>query len=183
MNLADLVVSRRTVHNYRKETLPQAVVERALELSLWAPNHRDTYPWAYFMVGPEARAKLADLSVQLKELKGALSDIKKQALRENLINPSHLVILGQRKADPKTAHEDYATLACSVQIASLYLAEQGFGSKWSTGGYSNHSQTYEILGISPDQVQLEGALMIGVAQMAPPTQTRPPLKEFLTYIS
>ena len=180
MNLAQLVQVRRTVHNYKPDKVPDGLVEKALELSLWAPNHKLTFPWAYFWVGTVVRSQLADLAVQLKEAKGPMSEIQRKAARENLTQPSHLIVLGVRKSEPKRMHEDYATLACSVQIATLFLTENGVGSKWSTGGYSNHPETYKILGVSPEEVQLEGALMIGIPSLIPAVPARPSLGQFLT---
>jgi len=175
MNLQELIRGRRTVHSFRAEFVPESVVEEALSLSLWAPNHRMTCPWVYVLAGPESRGKLADLGV---ELKGA-TDVKAKAMRDAVLNPSHLLMLGMRKsAEPMQTHEDYATLACSVQIMSLYLWEKGVGSKWSTGGWTKHARTYEILGVDPREVQLEGALMMGYGVVGAPPD-RPGLERVL----
>jgi nitroreductase len=180
VKLDELVRSRRTVHNYTRENVDWGVVERALELSLWAPNHKLSYPWIFTRIGVEARGKLADLSVELKSKKGELSDVKKKAIRENILAPAHILSLGLRRdADEKRRHEDYATLACSVQIMSLVLWEQGVATKWSTGGNWTHANTYEILGLDPLSVQLEGALLIGRALHMPEAPARPSLKEIL----
>lgn len=180
MDLAQLAVSRRTVHNYKADKVADAVVERALALSLWAPNHKLTFPWVFFWIGPQARAKLADLAVDLKSIKKPMSEVEKKAARENVLNPSHLILLGQRRgADEMRIHEDYATVACSVQIACLYLWEQGVASKWTTGGFSTHARAYEILGISASEILLQGGLMIGVPAVVPAATERPALAKFL----
>jgi nitroreductase len=182
MDLAELTVSRRTVHNYTTEPVADVVVERALELSLWAPNHKLTFPWAYFWLGAKTRQRIAEFNVEMKlRREPELSDTKKRAARENVLNPSHLILLGMRKgaADAARRHEDFATLACAVQIASLYLWDQGVASKWSTGGWATAPEVYAILGISADEIQLEGALMVGHAQNVPAPPMRPPLSRFL----
>lgn len=180
MNLDELVLSRRTVHNYTKANVDWADVERALELSLWAPNHKLSFPWVYTRVGSEARGHLSALSVELKSKKGELSEVKKQAIRDSVLNPPHIISLGIRKdADEKRRHEDYGTLACSVQILSLVLWEKGIATKWTTGGAWAHTKTYEILGLNPAEVQLEGALLIGHAEHMPAAPARPALKEHL----
>jgi nitroreductase len=180
MDLEQLALARRTVHNYKTDKVADSLVHKALQLSLWAPNHKLTFPWRYFQVGVKARGALAALAVDLKSAKKALSEVEKRAARDNVTNPSHLILLGLRRdSDSSRQHENFATLAASVQIASLYLWEHGVASKWSTGGYSVHPRTYEILGVSRDEVQLEGALMIGVPQMTPAPPERPPLEKFL----
>ncbi|MGZ3723920.1 MAG: nitroreductase family protein [Bdellovibrionales bacterium] len=180
MDLAQLTVSRRTVHNYKPDKIADDLVTKALELSLWAPNHKLTYPWVYIWVGAAARLQLADLAAELKALKKPLSETEKKAVSATVTNPSHLIALGlKRSADAHRQHEDYATLACSVQIAAQYLWDQGIGSKWTTAGWSTHARSYDILGVSPEEVSLEGAFMIGVPLIVPAATPRPSLDKFL----
>jgi nitroreductase len=179
MDFPELVRTRRTVNNYERRDIPYETVKEALGLSLWAPNHKLTFPWVYTWVGPRARAALADLSVELKGKKGPLNEVKTKAVRDTMMNPAHLIALGIRRSDPHREHEDYATLACGVQIATLRLWEQKIGTKWSTGGAWMSERTYEILGLDPAAVRLEGGLLIGVPQTVPHAAERPALSEFL----
>lgn len=198
MDFSELVLTRRTVHNYSPDPVPDTLVEEALRLSLWAPNHKQTWPWVYSWVGPESRERLADLAVEIKGAKEELSDTKEQAVRQNILGPSHLISLGLKRTpgkgigtllspaqgtnlvfDAHREHEDYATLSCSVQIASLFLWQHGVATKWSTGGWGTHAQTYRVLGLSPDEVRLEGMLMIGKALNSPSVPQRPDLAQFL----
>lgn len=179
MGFSELTKGRRTVHNYKTTPVDDSWVEEALRLALWAPNHKLTFPWAFFWVGPRVRAELADLTVRLKESKEPLSEIKKKAARETVLSPAHLILLGLRRGEPARRHEDYATLACSVQIMMTYFWEKGVGTKWSTGGNYGHPETYKLLGISSEELSLEGGLMIGAPLMIPTAPKRPPLELFL----
>lgn len=186
MNFRELVLTRRTVHNYHPDPVPQALVEEALALSLWVPNHKLTFPWAYTWIQAEARAALADLAVELKGIKAQSSEVKAKALRDSVMAPAHLISLGLRRArkldgslDSAREREDYATLACSVQIMSLHLWQHGVGTKWSTGGWSVHEKTYGLLGLSPSEVSLHGVLMIGRPQNIPAAPDRPDLSKVL----
>lgn len=183
MDFQELVLTRRTVHNYKTDPVDDDVVKEALALSLWSPNHKLTYPWKYYRLGPHCRNQLAELSVELKRAKGPLSPVKEQAIRANVLNPSHLVAIGvQRVSVAEQAHEDYATLAGSVLIASLSLWHKGIGTKWSTGAWTTHEKSYGILGVDPNRVKLEGALMIGVPLAVPAAPERPDLSQFLSDI-
>lgn len=180
MDLAELIRSRRTVHNYTTANVDWPLVEKALELSLWAPNHKLSFPWVYTRIGPKIREELADLSVELKEKKGELSDTKRKSIRENILAPAHIISLGiRRDEDERRCHEDYASLACSVQIISLFLWEKGIATKWSTGGNWSHKKTYKLLDLDSDKVQLEGALLIGKALHMPEAPARPELRKIL----
>lgn len=178
MNLKELIKTRRTVGAYSTRKVEDALVEEALALSLWAPNHRLTYPWVYAWVGPTARAKLGDLGA---EMKGGRDTVKGKMVAANVTGCSHLIGLGLRREERAgVAHEDYATLSCSVQILSLFLWEHGVSTKWSTGGWAMADAAYGIMGLDPAEVRLEGALMIGYdANGQPPAPERPPLSKFL----
>ena len=73
MNLQQLIADRRTVHDYREEPLPDGALERGLTVALAAPNHRMTEPWRFVRVGPTARARLVDISADLKSGGAGLS--------------------------------------------------------------------------------------------------------------
>lgn len=180
MNLEELIKSRRTIQIFSNEKVADDVVYEALQLSLWAPNHRTTFPWIYLDVRGSARQQLAELSVELKSKKGEVPDAVRASIIEKLMAPSHLILLGVKRAEKAiTDKENYATLACSVQIASLRLWEKGVGSKWTTSGFTTHQRTYEILGVSPDALMLEGALMIGMWKQIPAAVPRPSLEQVL----
>lgn len=179
MDFSELVRTRRTVNNYLPDELPISDVEEALALSLWAPNHKLTFPWVYTWVGPRARKELSQLAVELKSAKGELSETKAKAVRDTMLNPAHLIALAIKRSHPFQEHEDYATLSCSVQIATMHLWQKKIGTKWSTGGAWLHEKTYGILGLDPAKVKLEGGLLIGVPQQIPSASVRPPLGDFL----
>jgi hypothetical protein len=182
MDFRELVLTRRTVHNYHSDPVSDSLVEESLRLSLWAPNHKLTFPWVYTLVGRAARERLADLAVELKGAKSGepLSPEKAKAVRDSVLNPSHLLSLALKKSGtPAQMHEDYATLACSVQIMSLHLWQNGVATKWSTGGFGVHDKTYGILGLDPAEVKLEGMLMIGRGSIVPAAAVRPDLSKFL----
>jgi len=180
MTLKELIRDRRTIQTFSDEKVDESLVKEALELSLWSLNHKLTFPWFYKIAGRPEREKLSDLAIELKSKKAPLNDAVKASMRTNLMNPSHYIAVGIKKSgDAFTDKENYATLACSMQIASLVLWEKGVGSKWTSSGFSTHAKTYEILGISADEIQLEGGLMIGKATKVPPAAKRPTLDEIL----
>ena len=163
MSLENIIRSRRTWHQFTGEQVPQNVINTALELALWAPNHKMTHPWAFYDLGPETRQKLVDLAVELKKQKSPdLSEAMESALRNKLGSVSHMIMIGLKTCDDDfQAREDYATVSCGVQNMSLYIHDQGFGSKWSTGGFTRHDKTYEILGVDKSKTEIVGALLIG----------------------
>lgn len=186
MDIGELIVSRRTIHDFKSEPVPSEIVEEAVRLSLWAPNHRLSFPWKYYWPRGESRQFLAELAVRLKtETPG---DPQSQTMlartRDRFIKPPELLVLGMVKTEDEfRSRENYATLACSVQNLSLFLWDKGIGCKWSTGKPTRHPETYELLGVDPEQVELVGFLWMGYPQIIPKAMKRPELNAVLTEIS
>lgn len=184
MNIENIIKERRTVHEYKGQKVPDALVEKGLELALWAPNHKLTNPWKFVWMGPSAREKIADLSVQIKKQKDPnLSELAQQKLKQKFLEPSHLIAILQKKsADAFQYKEDYASISCGVQNASLFLWEKGIGSKWTTGAVTTHEKTYKALNINFEKEEIMGFLWIGYAAQVPQAPKRPSLTDSLVKI-
>jgi len=164
MNVQELILSRRTIHDYQPGPVPEGAIERAVVAAIAAPNHRMTEPWRFVRVGPEGRSALVGISAELKGGAAALGEPAVEKLRAKMLNPAELLVVCQtRHADPDVAREDYAATACAVQNAMLSLWSEGVGSKWSTGAVTTDERTYSTLGVDPAQEQIIGFLWAGKA--------------------
>lgn len=162
MDLQQLIADRRTIHDYRVEPLPEGALERAIAAAIAAPNHRMTEPWRFVRVGPETRARLLEISADLKSKGGELSAPALEKLRTKMLSPAELLVICEvRNEDPETAREDYAAVACAVQNAMLALWAEGIGSKWSTGAVTTDERTYQSLGIDAADEQIVGFFWAG----------------------
>ena len=178
MDFVEVTRARRTVGAYTDAKVDDGLIRDALGLSLWAPNHRLTFPIRYVSLGPVVRQRLADLAIELKSARGALSDPQRNAIRNSVLKPSHVIALGRARTDnPAIAHEDYATLACGVQIATTYLWSRGVATKWSTAGWATGDRASAIMNIDPADVHLEGCLIAGMAERIPNPPPRPALDD------
>lgn len=186
MQTHEALMGRRTVHRFRPADLPEGAVTRALEAAMMAPNHKLTCPWRFFRVGPATRQRLFQIGHRIQAQKSGQAPTAEQdlKLREKLMNPSELVVFARvRTDDAFRAREDYATLACAIQNFSLSLWDEGVASKWSTGGITRHSDTYTLLGIDPDRLEIVGFVWVGMPILEElKTPPRPPLKDVLTQL-
>lgn len=175
MDLKTAVMSRVTVHNYRPEPIPDAVVQDALAAAHQAPCHKLTWPWRFTTVRPEHRGPLVKA---LCDSKGIPSDSphwpKAQA---KICDPAMLVVVSMRRTpdDAFREREDYAATACAIQNMMLVVHAAGYGAKWGTGGVTRHPDTYAYLGIDQAEEEIVGFVWMGVPDQAKPT-ARPPLE-------
>jgi nitroreductase len=64
--LTQLIRSRRTVYAFRAERAPRDALDRALDAARWAPNHRLTEPWRFYVLGPETAEAACALNARLR---------------------------------------------------------------------------------------------------------------------
>ncbi|MEM1350189.1 MAG: nitroreductase [Myxococcota bacterium] len=181
MDAHDALRSRRTIHFYTDAPVDEAIVQRALECALRAPNHKLTNPWRFTLVGTETRAQITEVGLQIKRDKGASED-KLQRSRVKLSTPPVLLVVSQvRDDDAFRNREDYAATACAIQNLMVSLWSDGVGSKWSTGGITRAPQTYALTNIDPAAEEIVGFVWAGYPEQTP-DPPRAPLQDMLRHV-
>ncbi len=179
-NIAETIKQRRTIHSFQDTEVSEDIILKAIEMGLWAPNHKLTHPMRFFRLGKRGREQVLDLAIKINQKKYKLdfNEVKIEAIKKQYSQCPEILVLGCRKAhDMIQQKEDFATLACGVQNMSLYLWEQGIGCKWSTGAVTKDPNLYDIIGTSPEEIILEGFLWIGYAEKVPRASSRPSLTD------
>ncbi len=158
--VAEVIRTRRTIHTFLPEPPPEAIIHRALEQARWAPNHKLTEPWRFYLVGPETAEALARLNAEIvTERKGEQAGRNKLARWRTM--PGWLVITCRRSSDPLREREDYAACCCAAQNLMLALWSEGVGTKWSTGPATRDPRFQEIMGIDPEEEMVVGLFWYG----------------------
>lgn len=169
-SLYQLIQSRRTCYQFLdKDIAPidDIKLNICLQTTIWAPNHKLTQPWLFWVVGDEAKSKLAHIYADNRANKKALLEaccyerFYDKAFAKFMAIPK-VVLVGQKLcACEVTQKEDYAACACAIQNFQLMAWQQMIGVQWSTGPIINDSRTYQELNIDRMDVALIGALYIG----------------------
>ena len=174
MDVVEAIKTRRTAHFYEDKPVAEAVLREALECATRAPNHKLTNPWRFTRVGPETRAKLVDLAVEVKEQKRPLAPGQEEKVRAKVGSSAELLVVRQVLDDDAFRRkEDYAACACALQNMMLALWSHGVSTKWSTGGATRAPETYEITGVDPEAEEIIGFLFIGYSDHQPETPRTP----------
>lgn len=169
-SLKSLIQSRRTCYQFA-EALRNPVTDNllyeCLEAARWAPNHKLTQPWRFWIVGDESKQVLADIYADNRAQKRAATD---QSLYQGFYDKAlekfdsipKVVLVGQQlNQNAVTQKEDYAACACAIQNFQLMAWQLGIGVQWSTGPIISDKRTYQYLGIDSDEIELIGVLYLG----------------------
>jgi nitroreductase len=171
-SIAEIIRFRRTIHTFRPDVPPEERLLHALDLARWAPNHKLTEPWRFYLLGRQTALAIADLNGDLLDAqKGpGAGDAKRARWREM---PGWLVITCRRSADPLRQKEDFAACCCAVQNLALVLWNEGIGLKWATGDIIRDGRFFDLLHIDPDREEVVGLFWYGYPAEVPDTLRRP----------
>lgn len=180
MDLYEALLTRRTVFRYRDEPVPAASLERALEAARWAPNHKLTEPWRFYVVGTETRRALGEIAASLAEAKCQdrnADEIARQVERakNKILQVPTLLVVSQTRSpgDDFRAKEDYAAVSLAIHNLVLAFWADGLGCQWSTGGITRDPSSYEALGISAETEEIAGFIKVGYPEKVPQSKRRP----------
>jgi len=170
--------ARRSIDLYETTPVGTDALLDAIEVARWAPNHRLTEPWRFYLVGPTTAAALVELAAEIDTAKKGprAGDARRERLKSI---PGFFVLTSRRSHDALLDREDYAACACAAQNLMLYLWQRGIGVKWTTGGVTRDPRFYELLAIDSSQETVVGFFFYGVPKVVP-EQKRKPVDEIVT---
>ena len=126
MEIKDLVKSRRTIHQFKPEPVPDdAIIRAAIEQAIWAPNHYLTQPWRFYLLGDKSKNQICLLNAELVHEKQGerAAEIKFKRWRDV---PGWLVLTCLKSDNEVTMRENYASCCCVAQNLMLILWESRY---------------------------------------------------------
>ena len=180
------LTSRRTVYRYKREEVPDRILECAFEAASNAPCHKNTHPWKFYVMGDKTRESLIPEVEKLAEKK--TTDIEELGAKiskavEKIFSPPLLICVTSARSpqDPFREEEDYAATACAIQNMTLSLWGNGVGSQWSTGAITQSEAAYGAIGVSREKERIVGFIKAGYPEKIP-SIVKKAVKEIRTYL-
>ena len=168
---AAVLRGRRSIDLFQPDPVGVEVLLDAIEVARWAPNHRLTEPWRFYLVGVNTRRALIELAAELDAAnKGERAGEARRARLTAI--PAFFVLTSRRSEDPLLEREDYAACCCAAQNLMLVLWQRGVGVKWTTGGVTRDPRFYEVLGIDAAKEGVVGFFWYGLPKVIPEKQRR-----------
>lgn len=177
-----LAQQRRTVYQFNERIVDDKSILQCIEAAIWAPNHKLTEPWRFFVLGKTTQKNLTQLYAKLRaNSRAEIGSVEHQSIYQKACERfdayPKVILVGQNKsADPLRSKEDYAACACAIQNFQLMAWELGIGVQWSTGPLISDPETYSLLSIDPNQTELIGILYLGYPECLP-NQRRKPIEQ------
>lgn len=180
-HLPELIQNRRTVHHFKPDSVPKELIEKALKLTVFAPNHHQTQPCRFYLLGEESKATF--LEYAKREFSTRDPQTAEKKLQRWQAIPGWVLATRKRSDDDKVAHEDYATLSIALYIMMQSLTNDGLGSKWSTGSLLFKDEVYSLFNIDPEEEMIEGMFWYGYPEKIPLPFPKPQYSDFVTELA
>jgi nitroreductase len=177
--LRSVIEGRRSIGKVHPEQPPREMIETILEAATWAPNHRLTEPWRFFVLAGDARNELGrfmgnqnaerypegDPNREIERARGA-----KKALRAPVVIGVAVEPVAASNVDDL---EEIEAVACAVQNMLLTAHALGLGAKWSSGNITKSPEVNAWFGLS-ERGQVLGFIYIGYPAMVSERSMRTP---------
>ncbi len=175
-----VVRERRTVKQFLPMAVPRELLSRLIEAAVWAPNHRLTEPWRFYVLDGDSRARLGEVAAEVMRSKalatGGTPEAAERKAREAAaawaVVPALVYVTSLTHPDPEVDLENYGAVCCAVQNFSLVAHVAGLGTSWSSGAVAAATELRELAGAGPDE-RMVGLIRVGYPDpAAPPAPAR-----------
>ena len=177
LSVYEAIYHRRMAWKFEDKPVPASTIEQMLDAAVWAPNHRLTEPWRFFVLDKDspARRLAADMARQTM-LDRSGDERRADAGRDKMLEtPCLMYVYSVPGRDEAETKENYAAVCCAVQNMALAGANEGVAVTWETGGITRAGGVRELLGADPSW-DLVTILLIGYPDEHPHPRRTPATK-------
>ena len=178
----EAIHNRRMNNEFTDAAPSRESLQRMLDAAVWAPNHRLTNPWRFFVLekGGQKRAEVAQLAYDNLFARSGNHENADGSRQRVLDSPGLIYVYSVPGDSEEMTQENYAAACCAVQNLLLAAVAEGLAGDWSTGNTTRHPALAETLGGESDWTMV-GALFIG-QPARPSASVRAPADEVTAWL-
>lgn len=184
MELHEAIRARRSTKRFTDRPITRDEIEQLLDAAVYAPNHRLTQPWRFYVLGPEARraygaALGARKAKKVEDPEAARETAARVADAEAAI-PAEIAVAMVLDQNPEVREEDYAATMMAVQNLMLAATAAGLSSHLRTGAVMDDPRARAAVGV-PDGERIVALVQLGEPAETPPQKARRSAAELTTW--
>lgn len=189
MNISEAIRTRRSIGKVTEEEIPVSKIEQILEAGTWAPNHKMTEPWRFFVLRGEGRTVLGEAlaDVALATAADPYSPEAAAAAEAARAKPFRAPVIITVAVTPAEHEkvielEEYGAVFAAIQNMLLEAHGLGIGAIWRTGAPTYHAKMNEHFGLGAKDKVL-GFIYLGIpAEKQAPQGKRKPFGELTVWV-
>ena len=182
VSVYEAIHNRRMNNDFSDDVPGRDALQRMLDAAVWAPNHRLTNPWRFYVLekGGEKRAQVAQLAYDNLFSRSGNEENANGSRQRVLDAPALVYVYSVTGDNEEMTQENYAAACCAVQNLLLAAVAEGLAGDWSTGNVCRHPDLAGTLGAESDWMMV-GALFIGQPSR-PSASVRAPADEVTAWL-
>lgn len=178
------IQERRSVFpaQYNQDRVSKEEIVQLLEAANWAPTHRKTEPWRFYVVTGNHLENLGDfLADTYRKTTTKFSEFKLQKIKAKPLQASHVIVICMERdlKERVPEWEEVAATAMAVQNMWLMATELKLGSYWSSPTLIN--QMGDFLPMKENETCL-GFFYVGNYDGETPMGERKPIEDKVTWL-
>ena len=173
---------RRMAWKFEDREIPRDAVDRMLATSVWAPNHKQTEPWRFFVSTKDSahRKRVADFAQKAWLARDGEATLMAGRQREWVLDQPLMIFAYSVPGEhDEMTRENYAAVTCALHNIGLAGVAEGLAVTWETGGVAKLQGLAEAVGGDNDW-QLVAMATVGWPDEESPS-SRTPVSEFVTW--
>lgn len=185
--VSDIIKKRRTVKpaKMNDRLIPDENIMRLLELADWAPTHKHTEPWRFFVY---SHGKAKEFAKQHAELyKSAAGENFQQEKYDKILsngnNISHIIVCAMKRDTEERIPEIEEIAASSAAIENILIgaAAMELAVYWGSGGMTHKPEFKTMLGLG-EKDRVLGILYLGCTDYSHEGKRVTPLEDKIKWI-
>ncbi len=181
MGVLEAIRTRRSIGKVAAKRPPREAIEEIIEAATWAPNHRLTEPWRFFVLAGDARREFGEVMAARRREEGDAEAAAKTAAKP-LRAPVVIAVAVEPVVGPKVVEiEEVTAGAAAVQNMLLAAHALGLGAIWRTGAPTYDPAVKAFFGLGPS-AHLLGFVYLGYPDTIVPQRARRPVAEVTRWL-
>lgn len=185
MHISDAITTRRSTKRFSARPISREDLERLLHAATYAPNHRLTQPWRFYVLGPDARHRyglaLGDRKARKIEQPEAAQAMREKVADEHRSLPAMIAVAMVLNENAEIREEDYAAVMMGVQNLALTAVAMGLGTHLKTGAVMDDPAARDAAGV-PEGERIVAIVNVGEPAEPPVAGTRRPASELTRWL-
>ena len=170
MDILEAIKGRRSIRTYKKQDVPNAVIEKLINLACFAPSAGNMQPWEFIIVR----------KIEIKK------NLAKCAFNQTFLNEAPILIIvcaNESRSSQRYGNRGkslYCIQDTAAAIQNILLAAHSFGLSTCWVGAFNENIAKEILNI-PLKIRPVAIITIGYGAETPSPRSTIPISQTVHY--
>lgn len=167
----NLIMSRRSVREYKKDEVEKEKLLKVLEAARWSPSSGNVQNWRF--------AVIDDASVKMQLAEACIGQYWLTSAPIIIIvlsDESKLTLLFGEKGE-----STYSVENCSLAMANMMIEAKSIGLDSCWVGAFDEDKVLRVLKCDDPNIHVRGVLVVGYAAVVPPPPKRLELKELVFF--